>query len=240
MTKLTLICNDQETEAKLRQCLRDHQDFIINGAVVLQNVAQEARKGIKFMNQMTASPPDLFILDVGVLRQMAAIDLKVLTDYRKTFSGSQIIVLGNRFHEHNVIVMLKGGAHGFILKDQLAADLIQCIRVVAKGGVWFSVELLERVCDRIILENKKTELIKSPTSEQLAKLNKVSRREMEVLELVSESLTNEEIAHRLFLSNKTVKTHVRNIFEKTGVRNRTEAALLFTRYHQEVESHLNH
>ncbi|MFA7176487.1 MAG: LuxR C-terminal-related transcriptional regulator, partial [Smithellaceae bacterium] len=74
----------------------------------------------------------------------------------------------------------------------------------------------------------------------LVKLNKISHREMEVLELVSESLTNEEIAHRLFLSNKTVKTHVRNIFEKTGVRNRTEAALLFTRYHQDIENHLKH
>ena len=62
----------------------------------------------------------------------------------------------------------------------------------------------------------------------------ISRREKEILALVSESMTNEEIAQKLFLSAKTVKTHVRNIFEKTNIRNRTEAALLYTRYRQET------
>ena len=54
--------------------------------------------------------------------------------------------------------------------------------------------------------------------------------------LISESMTNEEIAQKLFLSAKTVKTHIRNIFEKTGIRNRVEAVLLYIRYKQEVGS----
>jgi DNA-binding CsgD family transcriptional regulator len=57
---------------------------------------------------------------------------------------------------------------------------------------------------------------------------------MEVMALISESMTNEEIAEKLFLSAKTVKTHIRNIFEKTGIHNRVEAVLLYIRYNQEV------
>jgi DNA-binding CsgD family transcriptional regulator len=64
----------------------------------------------------------------------------------------------------------------------------------------------------------------------------ISKREMEVMALISESMTNEEIAEKLFLSAKTVKTHIRNIFEKTGIRNRVEAVLLYIRYKREVES----
>ena len=56
--------------------------------------------------------------------------------------------------------------------------------------------------------------------------------EMEILALISESMTNEEIADKLFLSTKTVKTHVRNIFEKAGIRNRVEAAVIYARYVQ--------
>jgi DNA-binding CsgD family transcriptional regulator len=53
---------------------------------------------------------------------------------------------------------------------------------------------------------------------------------MEVMEQISHSMTNEEIADKLFLSPKTIKTHIRNIFQKTGIRNRVEAALLYARH----------
>ena len=58
----------------------------------------------------------------------------------------------------------------------------------------------------------------------------LSPREMEIMELISHSMTNEEIANKLFLSPKTIKTHLRNIFEKAGIRNRVEAALLYARH----------
>jgi DNA-binding CsgD family transcriptional regulator len=64
----------------------------------------------------------------------------------------------------------------------------------------------------------------------MAKMDMLSPREMEVLALISQSMTNEEIADKLFLSSKTVKTHLRNIFAKSGIRNRVEAALVYTRH----------
>ena len=77
---------------------------------------------------------------------------------------------------------------------------------------------------------KKRDRLKPLTHLSSAKLKMLSPREMEVLALISESMTNEEIADKLFLSPKTVKTHMRNIFAKSGIRNRVEAALMYTRH----------
>jgi DNA-binding NarL/FixJ family response regulator len=133
--------------------------------------------------------------------------------------------------------MMKEGARGFLLREHLDADLIKCIRVVARGEIWMSTHLIGRVFDELFRRDCETKhLLKSPNSHQLAKMKAVSRREMEVMSLISESMTNEEIAEKLFLSAKTVKTHISNIFEKTGIHNRVEAVLLYIRYKQENES----
>ncbi len=240
MTKLTVICNDEETEARVLRGLRDDKEFSISGSIAIRDVRAEARNFISFLDKTLAAMPDVIILDVDVLRQVAALDMKRLLEYVRKLSSVRFIILGSRYHEQNVMAMMKGGARGFVQKDHLEDDIAPSVRVVIRGEVWLSPGLLGRICSKLLAEAQSSDMVKSPTSDQLVKLKKISRREMEVIELVSESLTNEEIAQKLFLSNKTVKTHIRNIFEKIGVRNRTEAALLFTRYHQEIEYHLKH
>ena len=130
--------------------------------------------------------------------------------------------------------MMKEGARGFLLREHLEADIIKCIRVVARGELWLSTKMIGRVFDELIRESHKKLTLKSPTGSQLATMKDISKREMEVMALISESMTNEEIAQKLFLSAKTVKTHIRNIFEKTGIRNRVEAVLLYIRYKQRI------
>jgi DNA-binding NarL/FixJ family response regulator len=159
-----------------------------------------------------------------------------MLEYTKKCTFTRAIVIGNRFHEHNLIVMMKEGARGFLLREHLDADIVKCIRVVARGELWLSTALIGRVIDELIREGHKKQLLKAPTINQVSRMKTISQREMEVMALISESLTNEEIAQKLFLSAKTIKTHIRNIFEKTGIRNRVEAVLLFIRYKQEVES----
>ena len=121
---------------------------------------------------------------------------------------------------------------GFLQRDHLDADIIKCIHTVARGKIWLTGDLVGRVCDEFIRECDKKYLLKAPTSNQLARMKAISRREMQVMALISESMTNEEIARKLFLSAKTVKTHIRNIFGKTDIHNRVEAALLYIRYKQ--------
>ena len=128
------------------------------------------------------------------------------------------------------MAMMQGGVRGFFRFALGDEQLIKCIRVVAQGGIWLEAELITPVFDEFIKEfMKKKDLLKSLNEMSSAKLEMLTPREMEIMELISHSMTNEEIADKLFLSPKTVKTHLRNIFEKAGIRNRVEAALLYAR-----------
>jgi DNA-binding NarL/FixJ family response regulator len=103
--------------------------------------------------------------------------------------------------------------------------------VVARGEIWLDAALITRVFDEFIEElTKKRDLFESLTHLSMAKLEMLSPREMEIMALISHSMTNEEIADKLFISSKTVKTHLRNIFAKADIRNRVEAALVYTRH----------
>jgi DNA-binding NarL/FixJ family response regulator len=236
MIKLAIICTDEASEERLLNSLRGEKDLIVNGFIVMRDVANELDKGMAFINEMVGSPPDIIIVDGKILREAAALSLPPILGFTRKCAGMRAIIIGDRFNEENVIAMMKEGARGFLIRDHLDADIIKCIQVVARGELWLSTKLIGRVLDELIRESHKKLLLKSPTSNQLAKMKAVSRREMEVLALISESMTNEEIAQKLFLSAKTVKTHIRNIFEKTGIRNRVEAVLLYIRYKQGVES----
>ena len=236
MIKLAVICNDEASEARLLNCLRGEKDLLVQGFIVIQNVAHELDKGLAFINKMVDSPPDIIIVDGKILRETAALSLPPILGFTRKCAGMRAIIVSDRFNEENVIIMMKQGARGFLLREHLDAYIVKCIRVVARGEFWLNSELFGSVIDEFLRESEKKLLIKAPDSSQLAKMKDISKREMEVMALISESMTNEEIAEKLFLSSKTIKTHIRNIYEKTGIRNRVEAVLLYIRYTQEKES----
>jgi two-component system, NarL family, response regulator DegU len=238
MIKLAVICADEASEARLLNCLRGEKDLIVHGFIIIQNVVHELDKGLTFINKMAESPPDIIIVDGKILLEAAALSLPPILEYTKKCAFTRAIIIADRFNEENLIAMMKKGARGFLLREHVDADIIKCIRVVARGELWLSTKLIGRIFDELLRrEYDKNHQLKSPNSHQLAKMKNVSRREMEVMALISESMTNEEIAQKLFLSAKTVKTHIRNIFEKTGIRNRVEAVLLYIRYRQRSKDH---
>lgn len=238
MIKLAMICTDEALEVRLLNFLSGEKDIIVSGFIIIRNVAHESDrgKGRDFMNKMIESQPDIIILDMTLLREAAALYLPPILEFMRKCASLRAIIIGDRFYEQSVIAMMKGGVRGFLLREHLDADIIKCIRTVARGEIWLNAGLMSLVCDELIRECDKKHLLKAPTGNQLAKMKTISRREMEVMALVSETMTNEEIARKLFLSAKTIKTHIRNIFEKTGIRNRVEAALLYIRYKQSLGS----
>ena len=227
---------DEASEARLLKCLRGEKDLIVQGLIVIRNVVNDLDNGLSFINKMIGSPPDIIIVDGIILREAAALSLPPILEFTKKCAGMRAIIIGDRFNVENVIVMMKGGVRGFLLREHFEADIIKCIRVVDRGEIWLNPKLTGLIVNELLRECEKKFQLKSPTSHQLAKMKNISKREMEVMALVSESMTNEEIAQKLFLSAKTVKTHIRNLFEKTGIRNRVEAVLLYIRYKQENES----
>jgi NarL family two-component system response regulator LiaR len=229
--KLSIVTSEEKYLQHLTKRLNGEKDISLLNTIIIKNLQSEMKEVLALQKQMIKERPDILLLDQIILRDVAAMDLESILSYRHELPTMKIIIVGKRYNEENVMAMMQGGAQGFFRAEQDCEHLIKCIRVVARGEYWLDAELTKRVFDEVIKEfADKKDRLKSLAHLSPAKLKMLSPREMEVLALISESMTNEEIADKLFLSPKTVKTHLRNIFSKSGIRNRVEAALLYTRH----------
>ena len=127
---------------------------------------------------------------------------------RKKFGDARIIVLTTYDGDENIYRALKAGARGYLLKDSGKDDLLSAIRAVHEGRSYVPPEIATRLVTR---------------TQAGAPL---TRREIEVLQLMAEGKSNKEIGAALFISEGTVKTHVNSIHEKLGVSDRTEAVIV--------------
>jgi len=231
MIKLAVITSNEEFLKQLANRLHGEKDINLLSTIIIKNHKSDQEQVIAFIKQMIEHKPDIFLFDQGILRDVAALSLGKILDYRNKLPDMKIIIVGIRFNEENVMAMMQGGVRGFFRFALGDEKLINCIRTVARGEIWLEANLITPVFDEFIKEfMKKRDLIKPLTALNSEKLTMLSPREMEVMELISHSMTNEEIADKLFLSPKTVKTHIRNIFAKAEIRNRVEAALLYARH----------
>jgi DNA-binding NarL/FixJ family response regulator len=172
---------------------------------------------------------DLILVSFNILKDVAASNMETLIKLKTKLPETRLVVMGERYVEEEIFRMVKEGIRGFFVKSDISSDFItKCVRVVAAGEIWMGAKLVGRVFDEFSRYYSEAEgELRSPSPEDMGKLSLLTKREHELLDLVSRSLTNEEIAERLFISTETVKTHVRNIFEKLGSRNRVEATLLY-------------
>jgi DNA-binding NarL/FixJ family response regulator len=233
MIKLAIVTRDEKYLQQLTNCLHGEEDISLLSTIIIKNFNSEVKQVIAFVKHMIEQRPDILLLDQAILRDAAAMNMQQVLNYRDNLINTKVIIVGQRYNDENVMVMIEAGARGFFrtaLGDEL---LIKCIRVVARGEIWLEAALITWVFEEFRKEvMEKRNRLKSLAHLSSAKLKILSPREMEVLALISESMTNEEIAQKLFLSAKTVKTHMRNIFAKANIRNRVEAALMYTRHAQ--------
>jgi two-component system, NarL family, response regulator DegU len=231
MIKLAIVTRDEEYLQQLINCLHREKDIICLSTIIVKNPESEGEQVLAFLKQMIEQRPDIFLLEQAILRDVAALDLERILDYKDKMPTMKIIIVGIRFNEENVMAMMQGGVRGFFRFALGNEQLIKCIRVVVQGEIWLEAKLITPVFDEFIKAfTKKRDLLQPLTDLSSEKLKMLSLREMEVMELISHSMTNEEIADKLFLSPKTVKTHLRNIFQKAEIKNRVEAALLYARH----------
>ena len=125
-----------------------------------------------------------------------------------------VIILSVYKDEETIFQALRAGACGYLLKRSTREDILRAIEEVRAGGAPMTGEIARRV----------VEVFQRPHSHPVAKLN-VSRRENEVLELLSKGMSNKQIAARLGISYETVCVHLRRIYKKLRVRSRTEAVI---------------
>jgi two-component system, NarL family, response regulator DegU len=231
MIKLAVVTRDEKYLQQLINHLHREKDISFLSTIIIENPENEGKQVPAFMKQMIEQRPDIFLLEQAILRDVAALDLEIILGYRDKLPTMKTIIFGIRYNEENVMAMMQGGVRGFFRTELGNEQLIKCIRAVVRGEFWLEAELITPVFDEFIKEfMKRRDLLKPLTNLSSEKLDILSPREMEILELISHSMTNEEIADKLFISPKTVKTHLRNTFQKAGIKNRVEAALLYSRH----------
>lgn len=203
---------------------------IIERAPDLQ-VIGEAEDGEGAVKKTAELKPDLVLMDVG----MPVMDgIEASRRIKELRPEVEIIMLTSHDNERDIFASLSAGASGYCLKDVAPERLYMAIRSVNAGDLWLDATIAGKVLSQYApgansVENKEPGLqVKTP--ESLAKSQKglpepLSPRELEVLTLVVDGLSNQEIADRLIISLATAKTHVRNILNKLAVDDRTQAAV---------------
>jgi RNA polymerase sigma factor (sigma-70 family) len=147
-----------------------------------------------------------------------------LLDVGARSPSTKVMILTAFSDEENVLNAAKGGAKGYVPKGVPSATLLQAIKVVHNGSSWIDKDISTWETFEEIVQDQTSSRDAVPRMDESIKA--LTKREMEILKLVAEGLTNEEIGKKIFISEKTVKTHLTNIFDKLKVNNRFKAALM--------------
>ena len=177
-------------------------------------VVGEADTAASAIEKARGTLPDVVLLD---LKLPDGSGIAVVQALQHDCPYSRVILLTAVEDEDALLQALKQGARGYLLKGISGQELKQVVRSIASGETYVSPSM----AGRLLKELTQGEGRAVPTG-----IADLTDREMSILQLVAEGLTNKEIANRLFLSEKTVKHYMTNILQKLQVRNRVEAALL--------------
>lgn len=205
MATRVLIADDQRlVRAGLRMLCESTEGLEVVG---------EAADGAEAVRLAAELAPEVILMDL----RMPGVD--GITATRQILSGkpeSKILIITTFDDDDHLYPALAAGASGFLVKDTSPADLFDAIRRIATGDFTLSPHLLARLVSRAVEAR--------PTGSTAAGLP-LTRREEDVLPLVVEGLSNQEIADRLHLGVTTVKTHVANLMDKLGAQNRVQLAV---------------
>jgi DNA-binding NarL/FixJ family response regulator len=210
----------------IRVLIADDQALVRAGFRVLLDssddieVVGEAADGAEAVAAVAELAPDVVLMDV----RMPVMDgleatRQILAGHPDAAAGPRVLVLTTFDIDEYVYEALRAGASGFLLKDTEPAQLIDAVRVIARGDAL----LAPTVTRRLIREFASRPEIRRAHPAQLGAL---TEREREVMALVGQGLSNDEIAERLFISPTTAKTHVSRVMMKLGARDRAQLVVL--------------
>jgi len=204
-----LLVDDQALVRGGFRSILDGQDDI--------DVVGEASDGDEAVEQALQLNPDVVLMDIRMPRLDGIESTRRLLAQRA--DGMRVLILTTFDHDAYVYESLRAGASGFLLKSAPPRDLAGAIRTVAAGQSLLAPEITRRMIEEYVQRP-------APASGPPESLAELTPRELEVLQLLAEGLSNSEIAKALFLSEPTVKTHVTRIFSKLDLRDRVQAVIL--------------
>jgi DNA-binding NarL/FixJ family response regulator len=204
----------------IRVLLADDQALVRAGfRMILQtepdiDIAGEAGDGNEAVALSAEVKPDVVLMDIR-MPELDGIEAtrKIVVDE----ASPRVLVLTTFDLDDYVFGALRAGASAFLLKDAPEAQLVSAIRIVDAGGSLFAPSVTRRLIEAFAR--------RSSRDERRAALGELTTRELEVLRLVAQGLSNSEIATSMVVSEHTVKTHVAHVLQKLGLRDRTQAVV---------------
>jgi DNA-binding NarL/FixJ family response regulator len=211
--RIVLVDDEQLVRSGLRLILEAEDDL---------EVAGEAGDGMEGVALVRRLDPDVVLMDVQ-MPSMNGIDATREIVALGRDDSSRVLILTTFDLDEYVYEGLRAGASGFLLKRTPAEELVEAVRVVAHGDALLDPgvtrRLIEHFRDRDQLRSRRE--LAAPEG-----LRELTEREHEILLLVARGLANHEIAAQLYLSEGTVKTHVKHVFAKLALRDRAQAVIL--------------
>ena len=210
-----------DDHAMVRQGLRTFLELQDTSALPIE-VVGEAVNGIEAVTLASKTKPDIVLLDL-VMPEMDGI--QAAPRIIEGSPNSRIIILTSFGEEDKVLPAIRAGAQGYLLKDIPPNELIQAVREVHLGKVQLHPEIAKKLMSAVATKEEPR-----PNQVAVRPEDGLTDREQEVLQLIADGMTNREIADRLVISEKTVKTHVSNILNKLQLDDRTQAAIYALRH----------
>jgi DNA-binding NarL/FixJ family response regulator len=207
------VLDDHEVVRRgLRELLEAEDDMEVVG---------EAANAAEALIRIPLARPDVAVLDI---RLPDGDGIEVCREIRSQPGGPACLMLTSFADDEALIAAVVAGASGYVLKEIRGGDLVVSVRRVAAGE-----SLLDPVVTRRVIERLRS----GPQEDE--RLSRLSDQERRVLALISEGMTNRQIAEQLYLAEKTVKNYVSNVLAKLGLQRRTEAAVFALRAeHQQL------
>jgi len=203
--KVLIVDDSKLTIVGLKTTLKQFDDIEIVGEANDGQIAIESAQKLK---------PDVILMDIG----MPLMDgIKATKEIKKAGSNAKIIMLTSHETEQDVLDALSAGANSYCMKDVDPEILVAVVKSTYEGASWLDPRIAKIVLDKFV--DKFGKFLKNDTMSDL------TERELDVLNLIAKGCSNQEISNNLYISLNTVKTHIKNIFQKLEVEDRTQAAM---------------
>lgn len=204
-----------------RVVVADDQSVVREGIVMLLGllpgieVIGSAKDGEEAVALVAEHSPDVVLMD---LRMPRCDGVEATRRIRRDFPGTQVVVLTTFAEDDSLFPALRAGARGYLTKDAGGDEIVRAIQAVLSGEAGLSPAVQRR-----LLEQVNTAPLPAVRGSEPEQPDGMTPREVEVLVLIAEGMSNAEIARSLHISQATVKSHINNLFAKAGLRDRAQA-----------------